>query len=567
MSLKNSLILSAAVLSTIILVQFVLASFLLRKNHELQTAQENRYRSYVLADELRQSSDDLTRLARTYALTGDEKYKKMYWDILAIRNGEKPRPQNAERIYWDLMLNYGEKPRKDGETIALEDLMKQAGFTQEEFDLLRLAQANSDGLVQTETIAMNALKGMFQDRNGNFTLQKEPDLPFAQRIMHDLQYHKEKAKIMQPIDQFFMKLDERTAQKVADTQQTVLLLEILFILLLIFLLFTFIALEYSLFRFIFSQIGGEPKTVAGIAERVAQGNLFPPSSAKKKLSGIFSSMMKMVKHLTQIIATVSRKADEVSTIAQQLFKSSQQLSRSALEKASIIEQISASVNQLKTQTRNNSQNATNASDLAQTTRHSTTKNNEQMQTMVKAMEAINSSSQNISRIIKVIEEIAFQTNLLALNAAVEAARAGTHGKGFSVVANEVRKLAVRSSEAVQETTALIENSLTTAKEGAHLAHQTAESLQEIIHQIENVTTLITEIAKASQAQAAGIDQIMEDMNQLNQVIQGNLANAHEGNSMSDLLFKHSKELKTILSYFKLPPPPRRFWLVERGKIA
>ncbi|MDG3085090.1 hypothetical protein P7F88_02845 [Vibrio hannami] len=120
------------------------------KNDELYQSQLKRYYSYILADQLRQSSDDLTRMARTYVTTNDDKYEKMYWDILAIRNGEKPRPENMERIYWDLVLEYGDKPKKDTRAVPLRELMKQAGFSQHELLMLDLAQRNSDELVKTE---------------------------------------------------------------------------------------------------------------------------------------------------------------------------------------------------------------------------------------------------------------------------------------------------------------------------------------------------------------------------------------------------------------------------------
>ncbi|MGI3015260.1 hypothetical protein [Shewanella algae] len=128
---------------------------------QLGDAANIRYKSYQVADELRQSSDDLTRLARTYAITGEEKYEKMYQDILDIRNGEKPRPQHYHQIYWDLVLNYGDKPKADGERAAIKDTMKSLGFSAKEFDFLDQAQANSDALVaieagQLQALAMNA---------------------------------------------------------------------------------------------------------------------------------------------------------------------------------------------------------------------------------------------------------------------------------------------------------------------------------------------------------------------------------------------------------------------------
>lgn len=201
-----------------IIVGIIILGFLVilmsQNNEALKEKHETRYQSYLLADELRQSSDDLTRLARTYVLTGDSMYEDMYWQILAIRNGEKPRPESYERIYWDMVLNKNDVPRPGKETISLQKLMQNTGFTREEFAKLSEAQRNSDALVKTETIAMNAVKGLFDDGSGQFTRKAEPDFDLAKRIMHDSQYHKDKFVIMKPIDEFFQMLDERTAREV-----------------------------------------------------------------------------------------------------------------------------------------------------------------------------------------------------------------------------------------------------------------------------------------------------------------------------------------------------------------
>eukprot|EP01032_Pedospumella_encystans_P029919 gene29919-33768_t len=156
-------------------------------------AHQARYNSYMLADELRQSSDDLTRLARTYVVTGDARYEQQYNDILDIRNGKKPRPEHYERIYWDFVAGGVPVPPASGKAVPLQDLMKQAGFSEQEFASLQAAQANSDALVRTEVTAMNAVKGLFDDGGGKFTRQGEPDLELARKLMHDQAYHQNKA--------------------------------------------------------------------------------------------------------------------------------------------------------------------------------------------------------------------------------------------------------------------------------------------------------------------------------------------------------------------------------------
>ncbi len=207
MSIKTLLTINYIIISIGILLLGLLGFLMSQADKAMVQTQEQRYHSYLLADELRQSSDDLTRMARTYVVTGNKQYEKMYWDILAIRNGEKSRPQNYERVYWDLILHYGEKPRSDGEAIPLQQLMKEMGFTEKEFAKLREAQNNSNGLVQTETIAMNAMKGLYDDGSGDYVKKGEPDFEMARKIMHDMAYHEYKAAIMQPIDEFFQLLD------------------------------------------------------------------------------------------------------------------------------------------------------------------------------------------------------------------------------------------------------------------------------------------------------------------------------------------------------------------------
>ncbi len=181
---------------------------------ELVRSQEVRYQSYLHADELRQSSDDLTRFTRTYEIAQDIKYKQMYSDVLAIRNGEKPRPVNYERIYWDLFAPEEKKPRPDGRAVPLETLMQELGFTSEEFSKLQDAKEKSDGLVEIEEVSMNAINGLYQDESGQFTKKGQPDPDLARLLMYNEQYHQEKAKIMKPIDDFFVLLDERTKNQV-----------------------------------------------------------------------------------------------------------------------------------------------------------------------------------------------------------------------------------------------------------------------------------------------------------------------------------------------------------------
>ena len=174
---------------------------------DVTRAYDQKYQSYVLADGFRQSSDDLTRMVRTYAETGDPAFKDQYNAVIEIRNGTRPRPEGYERIYWDFVAGGVAKPRPDGPAVSLHDLMKKAGFTDEEFGLLDEAGKRSDALIKLETEAMTLV-----DNAATLGPQAREK---ATRMLNSPDYHKFKANVMQPVDTFFEKMEART-QSVID---------------------------------------------------------------------------------------------------------------------------------------------------------------------------------------------------------------------------------------------------------------------------------------------------------------------------------------------------------------
>lgn len=265
---------------------------------------------------------------------------------------------------------------------------------------------------------------------------------------------------------------------------------------------------------------------------------------KKSLNGIAES-------LSETMKDIDTAAEQVDSGARQISNGSQALAQGTTEQASSIQELSASIEEVTRETKRNANNAYKANVLTEQVRENARMGNKQMENMVHAMTEINASSNNISKIIKVIDDIAFQTNILALNAAVEAARAGQHGKGFAVVAEEVRTLAARSAEAVKETTFLIEGSIKKVAVGTAIADDTAEGLLVILSDIERVAGLVEEIARASNDQSTEISQITLGIEQVSSVVQTNSATAEESAAGSQELSSQAQILKDMVGYFEL----------------
>ncbi len=255
----------------------------------------------------------------------------------------------------------------------------------------------------------------------------------------------------------------------------------------------------------------------------------------------------IIRPLAHAIAGLTEGAQQVNAAASQISGAAQHLAAGASEQASSLEETSAALEQMAAMTRTCAENANQANELAATARTKADESDRTMGQLNTAMDAINQSSSQISKIIKVIEEIAFQTNLLALNAAVEAARAGEHGKGFAVVAEEVRNLAQRAAAAAKDTTNLIEGSVDRAKEGTTVAQSAAQALQGIVGDVGQVAELLKGISRASNEQAQGVEQVNVAVSQMDQVTQQNAAGAEESASAAEELSAQAVALNSVVA--------------------
>ena len=296
---------------------------------------------------------------------------------------------------------------------------------------------------------------------------------------------------------------------------------------------------------------GRIVAVSQALETVAADDLTVELAPLSERDFLGLSLRAMIAKLNSMFGDIRQATGQVSSGARQISNGAQTLAQGATEQAASIEELSGSIAEIADKTRDNAEKAETAANLANTIMGSAEKGSRQMDEMMEAVKEINQASQSISKVIKVIDDIAFQTNILALNAAVEAARAGQHGKGFAVVAEEVRNLASKSAEAAKETGIMIQNSMEKAELGAAIARETAESLEKIVDGISQSNQIVNEIANSSEEQSLGITQINIGIDQVSQVVQQNSATAEESAAASEEMNGQADLLAELIMQFKL----------------
>ena len=266
---------------------------------------------------------------------------------------------------------------------------------------------------------------------------------------------------------------------------------------------------------------------------------------------ILHSMRNMRLELSSAMRQVNHSAEEVANASHQLSSSAQTLSQGTTEQAGSVQELATRINMISEEVKDTADGALDVRSQTHQTGEEVFLCNQKMQNLVEAMEKIRTSSEEIEKILKTIDDIAFQTNILALNAAVEAARAGSAGKGFAVVAEEVRNLAGKSAQAAQNTSELIANSTDAVHIGTGIAQNTADVLLDVVNSIKSVVDAIDHIAIVSNEQSQSVEQVSEGINQISVVVQSNSATAEEGAAASEQLSAEAASLKELVDRFTL----------------
>lgn len=565
-NIKNKLIGILGIVGIIIVCSVISQNILHTKNDNQTEDADIRYYSSVLANEFRQTSIDLTRFCRTFISTGDIKYFNAYKDIVKWRNGELERPDYVnEKLY-------------PGMRIKQTDIMKELQFSVKELGLLTQAGNVSNALIATETQAMESIRqgrvadGPFRALAGE-TLQQ-----FATRIVFDESYHHKSNEVMVPVGQFLSALNERTSESLLESQQSAskwldfsLSLQVLTALSIIILIYI---LMHSLFKPLQKAIDAMQRIGNGdgdLKQRLVDTSNDELSDLGKGFNLFARNIQTMIIELRSVVDRIFETSSELSSTAnltdqavveqknsianllvsiEQMLPAVQEIANSAVQG---VEQANVSEQAAKTGLTVVNQAIANINSLE-----------ENIDDASNVIHILAKDAEDIGSVLDVIRGIADQTNLLALNAAIEAARAGEQGRGFAVVADEVRTLAQRTQDSTAEIQKMIEklqlgaknavlvmqDSKSKTKECVDNSQEAGDSLNMISEAVIAITSINDQVAAATEEQTETMNEIKVNVNNINAQIERTSTGSKETAENSDITAELTENIKSLIAKFK-----------------
>lgn len=541
-------------LSAIFLLAVILSFIAVILNTgKLNRANQEHYDLTYNANRFMNGSAYLTNEVRAYAATGDKEHYDNYWNEINVLKNRDIGVANLQEI----------------------------GITDEEQAIIDAMSALSNKLVPLESAAME-----------NVAADK---MSAAIEYVYGSEYNKEIKEINAYKEKFLSMLDERSAsniRRIKASNLSFMALSFALIIAVVVLQGTswvyfkkhmvrpLIIIEEQMLKIAGGSLNSpfplEPDTsevgmlVAAIHNTKKRLNDYISNIAKQlnamalnDMSGyidmeyvgdfapIKAAMENILLSMNDVLIKVNQSAREVSTSASQVSSGAQILAQGSTEQTGSVEAMSGNLNTVGVQIRLTAQEAEEARKKAEMVGDEMQQSDEKMKHMLNAMDEIGHAASQISSIIKAIEDIAFQTNILALNAAVEAARAGAAGKGFSVVADEVRNLAGKSAEASRNTAALIEQSLRAVRSGEGIAKDTAQMLQNTVSSAKELTEIVRKISSVSSQQAEAVGEVLNGMDQISTVVHSNSATAEESAAASEELTSQAVSLESLVKRFRL----------------
>ncbi|MDT8466951.1 methyl-accepting chemotaxis protein [Alcaligenes nematophilus] len=528
LTLKTGFIAYFAILSLFLILMLIALQHLSSSIEQRKHLEAQRHQTTALSKDFKRISELLSRQAIAFVSSEQIEFQENFRHLLAVFTGVQPD--------------------QDGVALAMLDRFRDLELEPAEQDLLRSAYEQTLALSQVQSEAIQTASGQFEDGNGAIRIAL-PNALMAKVLVFSQQYIQASAQITNTLDQFEHQFSERLDSSLDLAGRSS---DSAFSLALAALALFFMASTIAL-RLLYRSIKQPLDQGANLAKELAQGKLNAQLSVRRHDE--FGTLLTALNGIGQGVQTVVHQIREQTGLIRDgshaIVLGSQNLSEQILDQSAELNQTVKAMNQLADTVRQNAEQAQTADHLAQDTSSQVAQGNQAVHSLLDTIDAIADSSNKMSEITKLIRNIAFQTNILALNAAVEAARAGVHGHGFAVVAAEVRNLALRSTDALQQISTLISSSVEQTEQSSAAARGMAQVMANTQHKVNEMRSIVADIAQASQEQATHIDYVNQVMTRLDQQGQSNRQLLEHSAHTAQEQLEQTTLLAQVVAHFSL----------------